>query len=124
MTPEEVKSAFEELKSEGMDDNAILVALGKMFQNGDVDKDQLGALIHQLGYEFTEDFAAKDEEQSRKDALSGNGGEGEPEESDESDESDDESEDESDEPEGDEEDDEEDEEREREYAKRHLFGLK
>ena len=119
MTPEEAKQAFEDLKSEGMDDEAILVALGKMYQNGDIEKDQLGALIHQLGYEFTEDFAGKSDEESKASVLEEKGGEQPTEESDEPEEPEDEEE-ESEEPEEDDEDDE----NEREYAKRNLFGLK
>lgn len=65
MTPEEVKKAFEQLKEEGMDDNDMLVALGKMFQNGDITKDQLGALIYELGYEFTDEFASKSDEEAK-----------------------------------------------------------
>ena len=65
MTPEEVKKAFEQLKEEGMDDNDMLVALGRMFQNGDITKDQLGALIYELGYEFTDEFASKSDEEAK-----------------------------------------------------------
>lgn len=79
MTVEEVNKAFEDLKSEGMKDEDLLVALGKMYQDGEITKDQLGALIDQLGYEFTEDFAKMSDEDSKNNLFSEEEGE-EPEE--------------------------------------------
>lgn len=114
MTAEEVKKSFEDLKSEGMDDNAILVALGQMFQKGDITKDQLEALIHQLGYEFTEDFAGKSEEEAKQSVLS-------EEESESESESEPEEEEEEEENESEESDEEEDDEDERKKAMS-LFG--
>lgn len=79
MTQEEVNKAFEELKSEGMDDNDLLVALGKMYQDGEITKDQLGALIDELGYEFTDEFSKMSDEDSKNNLFSEEKEEGEPE---------------------------------------------
>lgn len=122
MTPEEVKQTFEELKKEGMDDNALLVALGKMYQNGDITKDQLGALIYQLGYQFTEEFDSKPEDEAKEGMFQEEeGDEEEPESEEEEPESEDEPEEES-EPEGEEEEEEEESEEDERKKAMTLFG--
>ena len=66
MTPEEAKHAFDGLKSQGMSDDDLIVALGKMYEDGKLSKDQLGELLNQLGYEFTDEFKGLNDEDSKK----------------------------------------------------------
>ena len=56
MTVDEAKQAFEAMRAEGADDNAILGTLYRMFQDDKLDIDQLEALVNVLGYELTDDF--------------------------------------------------------------------
>lgn len=56
MTIDEAKKAFDEMRAQGADDNAILGTLYSMFQDDKIDVNQLGALVNVLGYELTEDF--------------------------------------------------------------------
>ena len=65
MTQEELQNVFEELKGEGMEDEDIVVALGRMYEEGEITKPQLGALLDGLGYEFTPEFAEKSDEESK-----------------------------------------------------------
>lgn len=66
MTAEEVKEAYEELKEKGMEPEEIGVALGKLYENGDITKDQLGALLEPLGYKLKPEFAELDDEEAKK----------------------------------------------------------
>lgn len=66
MTAEEVKEAYEELKEKGMEPKDIGVALGKLYENGDITKDQLGALLEPLGYKLKPEFAELDDEEAKK----------------------------------------------------------
>lgn len=65
MTQEELQNVFDELKGEGMGDEDIVVALGRMYEEGEITKPQLGALLDGLGYEFTPEFAEKSDEESK-----------------------------------------------------------
>lgn len=56
MTIDEAKKAFDEMKAQGADDNAILGTLYRMFQDDKIDVEQLGALVNVLGYELTDEF--------------------------------------------------------------------
>lgn len=56
MTIDEAKKAFDEMRAQGADDNALLGTLYSMFQDDKIDVNQLGALVNVLGYELTEDF--------------------------------------------------------------------
>lgn len=56
MTIDEAKKAFDEMRAQGADDNAILGTLYSMFQDDKIDVNQLGALVNVLGYELTEEF--------------------------------------------------------------------
>lgn len=53
---DEVKKAFEEMRAQGADDNAILGTLYTMFQDDKIDINQLDALVNILGYELTDEF--------------------------------------------------------------------
>nr|DAI30447.1 MAG TPA: hypothetical protein [Caudoviricetes sp.] len=56
MTIDEAKKAFDEMRAQGADDNAILGTLYRMFQDDKIDVEQLGALVNILGYELTDEF--------------------------------------------------------------------
>lgn len=56
MTPEELKEVYEGLKAQGKSDEDIVAGLGKLFEDGEISKDELKALIEPLGYEFTPEF--------------------------------------------------------------------
>lgn len=56
MTKKEAEKYFDELKSNGMDDDEILAILYKMFQDDRINLNQLEALCAVLGYELTEEF--------------------------------------------------------------------
>lgn len=56
MTIDDVKKAFDEMRAQGADDNAILGTLYRMFQDDKIDVEQLGALVNVLGYELTDEF--------------------------------------------------------------------
>ena len=56
MTIDEAKKAFDEMRAQGADDNAILGTLYRMFQDDKIDIEQLGALVNVLGYELTDEF--------------------------------------------------------------------
>lgn len=56
MTIDEAKKAFDEMRAQGADDNAILGTLYRMFQDDKIDVEQLGALVNVLGYELTDEF--------------------------------------------------------------------
>lgn len=56
MTIDEAKKAFDEMRAQGADDNAMLGTLYRMFQDDKIDVEQLGALVNVLGYELTDEF--------------------------------------------------------------------
>lgn len=62
MTIEEVKQAYEE---SGMSPEDIATALGKAFENGDIDKDQLGALLEADGFKLKPEFASMSDEEAK-----------------------------------------------------------
>ena len=64
MTIDEAKKAFDEMRAQGADDNAILGTLYSMFQDDKIDVNQLGALVNVLGYgRFQEDVSRRPEDQ-------------------------------------------------------------
>lgn len=137
MTIDEAKKAFDEMRAQGADDNAILGTLYSMFQDDKIDVNQLGALVNVLGYELTEDFKKMSPEDQKTKGYE-EGEEDKPAEGvtkkevekakefgdDEDEESDDEKPDDEEDEESDEESDDEesDEEKERKEADR-LFGF-
>ena len=136
MTIDEAKKAFDEMRAQGADDNAILGTLYSMFQDDKIDVNQLGALVNVLGYELTEDFKKMSPEDQKTKGYE-EGEEDKPAEGvtkeevekakefgdDEDEKSDDDEDEESDDDEDEESDDEEsDEEKERKEAER-LFGF-
>ena len=140
MTIDEAKKAFDEMRAQGADDNAILGTLYRMFQDDKLDVEQLGALVNVLGYELTDEFKKMtpedqktkgweaDDESEEAEGVTDEEvekakeyGDDPDEKSDESDESDDES-DKEDEEESDKEDEEESDEEAIKKARK-IFGL-
>lgn len=70
MTEEEAKSAFDQLKAQGMSDDDLLGGLYLMFKSGDIDVNQLGSLVGQLGYVLTDEFKAMSPEDQKTKGLS------------------------------------------------------
>lgn len=66
MTPEELTSAIKQMKAEGLDDNKIIGANFKMFQNGELTLEQFEAIIDQMGYHLSDEFKAMDPEAQKK----------------------------------------------------------
>ena len=56
MTIEEGKKAIAELKSEGNTEEEILFGFYRMFQEDEIDINELEALTHLIGYELTDEF--------------------------------------------------------------------
>lgn len=55
MTIDEAKKAFDEMRAQGTDDEAIGM-LYRMFQDDKIDVEQFGALVNVLGYKLTDEF--------------------------------------------------------------------
>lgn len=65
MTKDEATKFFDEQKAQGKTDDDILGTLYLMFQGGDLELDELEALINVLGYEFTDEFKAMSPEDQK-----------------------------------------------------------
>lgn len=67
MTVEELDETYRKLKEEdGLSDEDIVKALGVLFEQDEISKDELRALIHRLGYDFTPEFEKLDGEEAKK----------------------------------------------------------
>lgn len=66
MTEKELNEAIEELRSKGMTDEDIVAGMGKMFEQGEISKEELRALIAPMGYKFKADFEEKGDEESKE----------------------------------------------------------
>lgn len=53
MTLEDVRAAFDAIRAEGASDEDIAKILKRMHQDGIINEDQLGALLYELGFEYT-----------------------------------------------------------------------
>lgn len=56
MTVQEMKSAIEQLKAEGHDEQSILGAFYKMFQDDKLTIDELDGIVNLMGYHLTDEF--------------------------------------------------------------------
>lgn len=65
MTIEEAKKGFNELKAQGMSDEEIVAVLYLMFQNDEIDVEELGELVKVLGYELSDEFLAMSPEDQK-----------------------------------------------------------
>lgn len=70
MTIEEAKGAFDQLKAQGSDDNEILAGLYLMYQNDELNFEELEAFSNILGYEINDDFRNMSDEDKKKFGIS------------------------------------------------------
>lgn len=65
MAIEEMKKAIEELKAQGNDEQAILGAFYRMFQDEKLTLDELDGVVNLLGYHLTEEFKSMSSEDQK-----------------------------------------------------------
>ena len=65
MTEQEVLEAIEELKQQGFSEDEFLLVFYTMFQNDDINLEQLAYLVDLFGYELTEEFLAMSPEDQK-----------------------------------------------------------
>jgi len=65
MTEVEMKQAIEQLKAENHNDEEILGAFFKMFQDDKLTSDELDGITNLMGYHFSDEFAALPDEQKK-----------------------------------------------------------
>jgi hypothetical protein len=67
MSPEELQKVYDDLRKEGHSDDELLVATGRMFEDGKITLDQLKGICEAEGWELDPEFAKiTDEEEARK----------------------------------------------------------
>lgn len=66
MTEVEMKQAIEQLKAENHNDEEILGAFFKMFQDDKLTSDELDGITNLMGYHFSDAFAAMSDEDKKK----------------------------------------------------------
>ena len=66
MTIEELQQGFEMLRADGYSDEDLLRISHRMYADGKIDLDTLETFCAILGYEFTEEFKNKSEEEKKK----------------------------------------------------------
>ena len=65
MTEQELLEAIEELKQQGFTEDEFLLVFYTMFQNDDINLEQLAYLVDLFGYELTEEFLAMSQEDQK-----------------------------------------------------------
>lgn len=65
MTEQELLEAIEELKQQGFTEDEFLLVFYTMFQNDDINLEQLAYLVDLFGYELTEEFLAMSPEDQK-----------------------------------------------------------
>lgn len=65
MTEQELLEAIEELKQQGFSEDEFLLVFYTMFQNDDINLEQLAYLVDLFGYELTEEFLAMSPEDQK-----------------------------------------------------------
>jgi hypothetical protein len=65
MTVDEVKGAIQELKAQGLTEEAIAACLYGMYQEDKIDLDQFGALVKLVGYDLSDEFMAMSDEEKK-----------------------------------------------------------
>ena len=65
MTEQEVLEAIEKLKQQGFTEDEFLLVFYTMFQNDDINLEQLAYLVDLFGYELTEEFLAMSPEDQK-----------------------------------------------------------
>ena len=67
MSPEELQKVYDDLRQEGHSDEDLLVATGRMFEDGKITLDQLKGICEAEGWELDPEFAKiTDEDEARK----------------------------------------------------------
>lgn len=85
MTVDEAKSAIQELKAQGLNDEGIAASLYQMYTEDKIDLEQFGSLVKLVGYDLSDEFMAlSDEEKKNQDIGEFGMSEDEDEESNES----------------------------------------
>lgn len=69
MTVKEAKKSVNDLKKAGYTEEEICIGMYKMFQDGRIDVDQLGALVELVGYELTDEFLEMSPEDQKTQGL-------------------------------------------------------
>lgn len=69
MTLKEAKQVIDEYLAQGEDEESIVSALYIMYQDGDLNLEELQKLIELLGYKFTEEFKAMSDEDKKTKGL-------------------------------------------------------
>ena len=65
MTEQELLEAIEELKQQGFSEDEFLLVFYTMFQNDDINLEQLAYLVDLFGYKLTEEFLAMSPEDQK-----------------------------------------------------------
>lgn len=65
MTVDEMKQAISQLKADGHNDDEILGAFYKMFQDDKLDLEQFEGVVNLMGYHLTDDFKAMSPEDQK-----------------------------------------------------------
>ena len=65
MTEQELLEAIEELKQQGFTEDEFLLVFYTMFQNDDINLEQLAYLVDLFGYELSEEFLAMSPEDQK-----------------------------------------------------------
>ena len=87
MTVDEARNAIEELKAQGLSEEAIAASLYEMYKTDKLDIDQFGALVKLVGYDLSDEFMAMSDEEKKNQEI-GEFGMSEEEEEEENDNSD------------------------------------
>jgi hypothetical protein len=67
MSPEELQKIYDDLRKEGHSEEELLVATGRMFEDGKINLNQLKGICQAEGWELDPDFAKiTDEDEARK----------------------------------------------------------
>lgn len=79
MTTQEMQSAIEQLKAEGHDEETILGAFYRMFQEEQLTLDELDGVVNLMGYHLTDEFKAMSPEDQKTKGYEETGEEEKPE---------------------------------------------
>ena len=65
MTIDEIEEAIENLREEGMDDDALIGAVYMLFKEDKLNAEELRIVLNVMGYDLTEEFMNLPEEQQK-----------------------------------------------------------
>lgn len=69
MTVDEARNAIEELKAQGLTEEAIAASLYEMYKTDKLDIDQFGALVKLVGYDLSDEFMAMSDEEKKNQEI-------------------------------------------------------